>query len=363
MDVEDEGLTAARAHHGEHTAALFEGVECLHLRAMGLGRTDERVNEAARELVVGKTSQRGAAIGVDRDRARADARGLRRAVPLPRPLSDSDKGLVRGDGLLTRAAQNVLDHELGLHTPLPALGNRLEHKVDHRIAIHQLLDLGRPEHDRRHARGSIRGDKAHVVARLAHDRAVTHRHTAGGQQGDAISLAEWLEHSDLTDGLDVELVEPHRGGNLAPVLEILGRKIGQHRVQAVAQGVEVLDRAGDADGAGMASEANEQVGALLHRLEQVHATHRAARSTGNAVLDGEQQRRHVITVDQTARNDALHTLVPALPAHDNGAAAVVRALGELLGLTGELGLDCTALLIYLLERSGEAAGLHGIAGE
>ena len=71
----------------------------------------------------------------------------------------------------------------------------------------------------------------------------------------------------------------------------------------------------------------------------------------------------MITVDQTARNDALHTFVPTLPAHNDGAAAVVRALGELLGLAGELGLDCTALLIYLLERSGEAAGLHGIAGE
>ena len=113
----------------------------------------------------------------------------------------------------------------------------------------------------------------------------------------------------------------------------------------------------------MASEAYEQVGALLNRLEQVHATHRAARSAGNAVLDGEQQRRHVIAVDQTARDDALHTFVPALPAHNDGAAAVVRALGELFGLAGELGLDCAALLIYLLERSGEAAGLHGIAGE
>ena len=43
-------------------------------------------------------------------------------------------------------------------------------------------------------------------------------------------------------------------------------------IHIFAQGVEVLDRAGDANGAGMAPEANEQVGALLHRLEQVDAT-------------------------------------------------------------------------------------------
>ncbi len=34
MDVEDEGLTAARAHHGEHTATLIESVERVHQRAI-----------------------------------------------------------------------------------------------------------------------------------------------------------------------------------------------------------------------------------------------------------------------------------------------------------------------------------------
>lgn len=76
----------------------------------------------------------------------------------------------------------------------------------------------------------------------------------------------------------------------------------------------------------MPAAANQQIRAALYGIEQVDLAHRAARSACNAVLDRKEQRRHVITVGQTARYDTLDALVPALATHDDCATAIISLL-------------------------------------
>ena len=201
-----------------------------------------------------------------------------------------------------------------------------------------------------------------MVARLAHNGAIAHRDATGGEQRHLVALAKRLEHADLADGVDVELGETHGGGNLAAILEVLRRELREDGTQTLAQRIEVLGRAGHAHRPGMPAESDEQVRALLDRLEEVHGAHRATRSARDAVLDGEQERGNMVAIDQATGDDALDSLVPALAAHDDHAAAVVGPLGNRLRLLGQLRLDGAALLVDLLEGGREARRLLGVAG-
>ena len=71
----------------------------------------------------------------------------------------------------------------------------------------------------------------------------------------------------------------------------------------------------------------------------------------------------MVAVDDTARHDALHALVPALSPHDHHAAAGIGALNALECLVGKGSLDGPPLLVDLFELGCEAPGLDGIARE
>ena len=112
----------------------------------------------------------------------------------------------------------------------------------------------------------------------------------------------------------------------------------------------------------MTAKTNEQVRALLDRLEEVHVTHGATGAAGNAVFNREQKGRYVVAVDQPARHNALHALMPPLAAHDDATAAVIRPLDELLSLLGELCLDGAAFLVDLLKARGKRRRFIGVTG-
>ena len=113
----------------------------------------------------------------------------------------------------------------------------------------------------------------------------------------------------------------------------------------------------------MSAATNQQVGTTLDGVEQVDLAHRATRSARNAVLNREEQRRHVITVGQAARYDTLDALVPALATHDDCATAVIGLLDLCHGIARELRLDLTALAVDFLELSRQRACFDGIAGK
>jgi hypothetical protein len=177
--------------------------------------------------------------------------------------------------------------------------------------------------------------------------------------GDLVALAVRLEHLERLDRRDVELAQAHLRGDLPAVEELRGGKRLEHLLEAVPEGVEVggVDR--DPDCTRMPAEADEQVGALLDRMEEVDRAHRAARAVRDAVGDGEQQRGDVEAVHETAGHDALDPLVPALPSHHDGAAAVVGGLGHGHGLGREFPLDLAALLVDGLEAARELGGAGG----
>ena len=168
---------------------------------------------------------------------------------------------------------------------------------------------------------------------------------------------------DLLDGLDGELAQVHRRGDLARVLEGLLRELGQHLVEALAQRRQVCRGQRDAHRARVPAEARGEVGAPLDGLKQVDRAHRASRAACDVALDGEKQRGHVVAVDDAARHDTLDTLVPALAAHDDDAAARIRLAHAGERILGERGLDVAALLVDGLELRGEPPGLHGVALE
>ena len=113
----------------------------------------------------------------------------------------------------------------------------------------------------------------------------------------------------------------------------------------------------------MPAAANQQIGATLDGIEQVDLAHRATRSACNAVLDREEQRRHVIAIGQAARHDALDALVPALAAHDDCAPAVISLLDLRHGIARKLGLDLAALTVDFLELGCQCTCLDRIAGK
>ncbi len=103
----------------------------------------------------------------------------------------------------------------------------------------------------------------------------------------------------------------------------------------------------------MAAKAHQHVGALLDGVEEVDRPHRAARAAGDAVANGEDDRRYVVAVDDARGHDALHALVPALAAHDDAVAhfALLGDLGH--SLLAKLGLDLAAVGVDLFELAGK----------
>ena len=214
MYMKDERLAATRSHNGQNALVVGQGVKRLDLCAVRLVRSDKAVNERARELGIGKLSERFA---FTRLQAQARIRRLYAAAKLTCRIVDIGR---RGI-----AHQDIFDHEFGLHAPLPMLGNGLEHQVDGAVAIDKPVDLRYAKHDCRHARGSIRRHEAHVLASLTHHGAITHRHALGSQQRHLITLAKRLKAGNLLDGLDIQFGKVDRGGNLVGVLKVLGRKL------------------------------------------------------------------------------------------------------------------------------------------
>ena len=214
MHMEDERLAAPRPHDGKNTLVIGQGIERLDLRAVRLVRSDKAMDKRARELGIGKLGER---LALTRLQAQAEIRRLHATTKLACRIVDAGQ---RGI-----ADQNILDHELGLHTPLPMLGNGLEHQVDSAIAVDELIDLRHAEHNGRHTRGAIGRHKAHVLAGFAHHGAVAHRHALGSQQRHLVALAKRLKTGDLLDGLDIQLGKVDGGGDLVGVFKVLGGKL------------------------------------------------------------------------------------------------------------------------------------------
>ena len=189
---------------------IGQGIERLDLRAVRLVRADKAMDKRARELGIGKLGER---LALTRLQAQAGIRRLHATTKLACRIVDAGQ---RGI-----ADQNILDHELGLHTPLPMLGNGLEHQVDSTIAVDELIDLRHAEHNGRHACGAIGRHKAHVLAGFAHHGAIAHRHALGGQQRHLVALAKRLKTGNLLDGLNIQLGKVDRGGNLVDVFKVL----------------------------------------------------------------------------------------------------------------------------------------------
>ena len=352
MHMEDERLAASRSHNGQNTLVIGQGIERLDLRAMWLVRADKAMDKRARQLGIGKLGER---LALARLQAQAGIRRLHATTKLACRIVDAGQ---RGI-----ADQNILDHELGLHTTLPMLGNGLEHQVDSAIAVDELIDLRHAEHNSRHTRGAIGRHKAHVLAGLTHHGAITHRHALGSQQRHLITLAKRLKAGNLLDGLDIQFGKVDRGGNLVGVLKVLGGKLGQHDGKATAELIELGCLDGHTHRTGMSAATNHQVGTAFDGVKQVNFAHRATRAARDTVLDREQQRRHVVAVGQTACHDALDALVPTFAAHDDRASAVIGLLDLCHGIARELRLDLTALAVDFLELSRQCACFDGIAGK
>ena len=243
------------------------------------------------------------------------------------------------------------------------LGHGLEHQIDGAIAIDELIDLRHTEHDGRNARSAIRSHEAHVLAGFAHHGAIAHCHALGRQQRHLVALAKRLKTGDLLYSLDIQLGKVDRGGNLVGVLKVFGGKLGQHGGKTSTELVELGRLDGHAHRTRMPAATNQQVGATLDGVEQVDLAHRATRTASDTVFDREKQRRHVITVGQTARYDTLDALVPALAAHDDRATAVISLLDLRHGIACELRLDLAALAIDFLELGGKRTRFDGVAGK
>ena len=214
MHMEDEGLAASRSHNGQNTLMIGQGIERLDLCAVRLVRANEAVDKRARELGIGKLGERLALAGLQ---AKTGVRRLHATAKLAcRVVNVGRHGI---------ADQNVLDHELGLHASLPMLGHGLKHQIDGAVAVDELIDLRYAEHDGRHARGTVRRHKAHVLAGLAHHGTIAHRHALGSQQRHLVALAKRLKAGNLLDGLDIQLGQVNGSSDLVGVLKVLGGKL------------------------------------------------------------------------------------------------------------------------------------------
>ena len=352
VHMEDERLSAPRSHNGQNTLVIGQGIECLDLRAVRLVRADKAMDKRARELGIRKLGERLALAGLQ---TKTGVRRLHAATKLTCRIVDIGR---RGI-----AHQDIFDHELGLYATLPMLGNGLEHQIDSAIAIDEFIDLRHAEHNGRHTRGAIGRHEAHVLAGFAHHGAIAHRHALGGQKRHLVALAKRLKTGDLLDGLNIQLGEVDRGGNLVGVLKVLGGKFGQHGGKTTTELVELGRLDGHAHRARMPAATNQQIRAAFYGVEQVDLAHRATRAASDTVFDREEQRRHVITVGQTARYDTLDALVPALATHDDCATAIIGLLHLRHGVACELRLDLAALTVDLLELGRQSACLDRIAGK
>ena len=202
-----------------------------------------------------------------------------------------------------------------------------------------------------------------MLAGFAHHGAIAHCHALGRQQRHLVALAKRLKTGDLLDGLNIQLGEVDRGGNLVGVLKVLGGKFGQHGGKTTTELVELGRLDGHAHRTRMPAATNQQIGAAFYGVEQVDLTHRATRTASDTVFDREEQRRHVITVGQTARYDTLDALVPALATHDDCATAIISLLDLCHGVACELRLDLAALTVDFLELGRQRACLDRIAGK
>ena len=352
MHMEDERLAAPRSHNGQNTLVIGQGIERLDLRAVRLVRADKAMDKRARQLGIGKLGKRLALSGLQ---TKAGVRRLHAAAKFTcRVVNAGRRGI---------ADQDILDHELWLYATLPMLGHGLEHQIDGAIAIDELIDLRHAEHNGRHTRSAIGRHEAHVLAGFAHHGAIAHCHALGRQQRHLVALAKRLKTGDLLDGLNIQLGEVDGSGNLVGVLKVLGGKLGQHGGKATTELVELGRLDGHAHRTRMPAATNQQIRAALYGVEQVDLAHRAARTASDTVFDREQQRRHVITVGQAARYDALDALVPALTAHDDCATAIIGLLDLCHGIARELRLDLATLTVDLLELGRQRACLDRIAGK
>ena len=136
--------------------------------------------------------------------------------------------------------------------------------------------------------------------------------------GTRLPWPKGSRRGDLLDGLDGELAQVHRRGDLARVLEGLLRELGQHLVEALAQRRQVCRGAARTPTAPACPP--KRVVRSAHRStasNRFDRAHRASRAACDVALDGEKQRGHVVAVDDAARHDTHDTLVPALAAHDD----------------------------------------------
>ena len=202
-----------------------------------------------------------------------------------------------------------------------------------------------------------------MLAGFAHHGAIAHCHALGRQQRHLVALAKRLKTGDLLDGLNIQLGEVDGGSNLVGVLKVLGGKLGQHGGKTTTELVELRRLDGHTHRARMPAATNQQIGTALDGVEQVDLAHRATRTASDTVFDREEQRRHVITVGQTARYDTLDALVPALAAHDDRASTIIGLLDLCHGIAREFRLDLAALAVDFLELSRQRACLDRIAGK
>ena len=202
-----------------------------------------------------------------------------------------------------------------------------------------------------------------MVALGAHRAAVQQRDVARQIHGHGMLLAERGQRVELRHVAQRELVEVHAGVDGDERVE---RALGQ-RIHVLAQAAlelgELVGGKRHAHGGLVPAEAQQQVGAAFHGLEQVDLAHAAAAAARLVAVDGEQQAGHAVGVHQATGNDALHALVPPFAGHHQGALPLVGFGGLGLGDLGELGLDGAALVVDALEALRLLVGLLEVVGE
>ena len=277
-----------------------------------------------------------------------------------------EREVLRIEARLERAARargrKRLQHGLHRAAAAPLVDLHLERGVHHAVGAHERLDVRAVEHDARH-RGAAVGERAREVVLLrAHRTAVRQRHVARQVDGHGMLLPEGGELIELGHAVQGELVEPHARVDVHERMERPLRQVVQEGGEAALELRQVLRGQRHSHGRSVAPEPREQIGRALHRLEQVHLAHAAARPARLVAVDGEQQAGHAVGVHQAARHDALHALVPALSRHHERALAVVDLCGLGLRDLRKLSLDGAALVVHGLQLGCQTLGLGQIVG-
>ena len=218
MNLEDQGFSAAGAHHRKDTFALAQSVKRIALRGMRICGSNKRMDERTRQLIIGKTGEHGATRSIG-----SIAKGF-----LGGGRGGHNGGVAvhivfRARGVM---AKNVFNHEFGLHAALPALRHGFEHEVDNCVACHALIDIGHAKHNGGNARNAVGGDETHVIARFSHRSTIGHGHAGSCKQRNPVALSKRFERRNLLDSVDIELVELNNSSDLVGVLEVLGGELG-----------------------------------------------------------------------------------------------------------------------------------------